>query len=89
MLQCPKKWKNRRWLKNKLLLHQCKTPLKSVIYGDFGTCHNKKLNGRLVETYITSTWDARRKNEVPPVSELDNLFEFLGKGERFNNCEAN
>lgn len=82
MLQCPKRWETRTWLRRKLLEQQCNAPLKQVIYGDFGSCQNRKTIGKLIETYILANWDARTNKEVPMISELDNLFEFLRKVER-------
>ena len=80
MLHCGKKWKQLKWLKEKLRLYKCNKPMKVALYGDFGSCRNAKTIGKLMEAYIVAIWEARTHAEVPPVSELDNLFEsLLGK----------
>lgn len=77
MLQCPKKWKQLKWLKDKLRLYECKSSTKVAFFGDFGSCPNNKTIGKVMESYIVTIWESRTNNEIQPVSELDNLFESL------------
>ena len=77
MINCPTRHENSTWLRVQLTKLHCKKPIRDAIYGDIGSCTNRRSALTLIRAYITATWTARTQNNVPTISELDALWKAL------------
>ena len=77
MLNCPTRNNISTWLRVQLTKLKCTSPIPNAIYGDIGSCTNRRSGLTLIRAYITATWTARTRLKVPTVSELQSLWQAL------------
>ena len=77
MINCPVRTETSSWLRVQLTKLHCKKPIRDAIYGDIGSCSNRRSALTLIYAYITTTWTSRTQLKVPTISELQANWQAL------------